>query len=100
MTPTEVDPLIEDFAQLIEQFGDEAVKELALAVYGTDLAKAVPDSEPDDITALEERVGVLEEIVSKLADQAGLNAQAGLAKSTGKLSEQDRKAVAEMARGF
>lgn len=104
MNTSEVDPLIEGFAQMLQEHGDEAVQQLVTSAYPEVFAKSAPaddPTDPSDLTDLEERVGVLEEIVSKLADQADLGA--GLAKSgngNGRLSEQDRKAVAEMTRGF
>ena len=82
---------------MIEEHGDEAVQQLVTSAYPEAFAKSAAaddPTDPSDLAALEERVSALEQVVAGLADQTGL------AKATGKLSEQDRKAVAEMARGF
>ncbi len=96
MTPTEeVDPLVASFSQLIEEHGDEAVKELATAAYSEELAKSAAPSE--DVAQLADRVKTLELIVAKLVqDPASLAKAAG----PGELSDQDKRAVASMAAGF
>ncbi|MGI8904241.1 MAG: hypothetical protein ACR2IP_11430 [Solirubrobacteraceae bacterium] len=93
--------ITEDFQALEAQFGHEAVKEFAVAAYESDLEPLVKAG-PEDIAAIGAKIDQLILIVGKLVSSEASedDGPATVAKSNGRLSDDDRAAVAAMASGF
>ncbi len=92
-----------DFQQLIDQFGEAAVRQFSIDAYDESAFQPLAKTEPDAIAELTQKLDALAAIISKLVESKAAENASGpqpLAKRNGELSAQDRAAVGALLGGY